>query len=447
MNVVPPDRDELGRPTARLSWPDLLSVSAYWLAITTLMGALSVIIIPRFVEAVVGPSSEPLAAPAGALLTIPGVLIAILVQPTVGAISDHTRTRIGRRKPYILAGTLLDMVFLAFAAWAFLAGSYWLFMAAVVLLQFSSNFAQGPYQGYVPDLVPTRQVGVASGLLGAAQMAGQLGGPALATLFLVVLDFPIGIFVAVALIELTTMLITVLRVPDRSGPATELSLTQRARAAWGTDILGERDFVWLLVSRLFVLIGLTTLLPFGVFYIQNALGMGADAAATAVNPLLGILLLAALTTSVPGGRVSTRIGRKPVIFAAVASGALSAALMAIVPSYGLLLVAIVPLGVCLGVFLAVDWALMTDIIPKAESGRYMGISNVVTAGSGLLANASGALLAAGVIVVTGSANLGYRSIMLLMIVEFAIGAWALTHVHEPGRDHAARLARSPAATP
>jgi MFS family permease len=439
-----PERDALGRPTTPLSWADLLSVSAYWLAITTLMGALSVIIIPRFVESVVGPSSEPLAAPAAALLTIPGVLIAILVQPTIGAISDHTRTRLGRRKPYILAGTLLDMVFLTFAAWAFLNESYWAFMAAVMLLQLSSNFAQGPYQGYVPDLVPTPQVGVASGLLGAAQMAGQLGGPALATLFLVILDQPIGIFVAVAGIELVTMLITVLRVPDRPGPPTDLTLVQRARAAWGTDILAERDFVWLLISRLFVLIGLTTLLPFGVFYIQNSLGMTADAAATAVNPLLGILLIVALGISVPGGRLSTRIGRKPVIYAAVAAGALSAVLMAVVPSYPLLLVAIVPLGVCLGVFLSVDWALMTDIIPKAESGRYMGISNVVTAGSGLIANASGAILAAGVIVATGNANLGYRSIMLLMVVEFAIGAWALSHVHEPMRSGVPERAATPA---
>lgn len=425
------DRDALGRPTAHLSWWDLAAVSAYWLAITTLMGALSVIIIPRFVEAVVGPSSEPLAAPAAALLTIPGVLIAIVVQPTIGAISDNTRAAIGRRKPFILAGTLLDMVFLAFAAWAFMAGSYWAFMAAVLLLQFSSNFAQGPYQGYVPDLVPSSQVGVASGLLGAAQMAGQLGGPVLATLFLVILDLPLGIFVAVAVIELATMLVTVLLVPDRPGPPTDRSLLERCRAAWGTDLLARRDFVWLLVSRLFVLIGLTTLLPFGVFYLQNALGMSADLAATAINPLLGILLAVALLTSVPAGRLSTRIGRKPVIFGAVGAGALAAALMAVVPWYGLLLLAMVPLGACLGTFLAVDWALMTDIIPKAESGRYMGISNVVTAGSGLIASASGALLAAGVIVATGDANLAYRSIMLLMLVEFALGAWALSHVAEP----------------
>jgi MFS family permease len=285
----------------------------------------------------------------------------------------------------------------------------------------------------VPDLVPTSQVGVASGLLGAAQMAGQLGGPALATLFLVILDTPLGIFATLAVIELATMLITVLHGPDRPGPPTERSLLQRGMSAWGTDILAERDFLWLLVSRLFVLIGLTTLLPFGVFYLQNALGLPPDDAATAVNPLLGMLLLVALLTSVPGGRMSGRIGRKPVIFTAVAAGAISAALMAVVPSYALLLVAIVPLGLCLGVFLSVDWALMTDIIPKAESGRYMGISNVVTAGSGLIANATGALLAAGVILMTHDANLGYRSIMVLMVLEFALGAWALTHVREPGR--------------
>ena len=66
-------------------------------------------------------------------------------------------------------------------------------MAAVVLLQFSSNFAQGPYQGYIPDLVPGRQVGVASGLLGAANIAGNLLGPGLAIIFVAVLPTRAGL--------------------------------------------------------------------------------------------------------------------------------------------------------------------------------------------------------------------------------------------------------------
>jgi len=428
------DRDEFGRPKAPLPVGQLLAVSAYWLAITTLMGALSVVIIPEFVKAVVGPPTEPLAPLAEAALTIPGVFIAIAVQPTIGAISDHTRSRIGRRKPYILTGTLLDMAFLSFAAWMFMSGSFLGFMAAVMALQFSSNFAQGPYQGYVPDLVPTRQVGVASGLLGAAQMAGQLGGPALAILFLVTLDFPAGIFLTIAAVELVTMLITVVFVPDRPAPPTRLSLIERARSAWGTDILAERDFIWLLISRLFVLVALGTLAPFGIFYLDAALGMEADEAAQSVTPILGVLIVAALSSAVPGGRISSRIGRKPVIYAAIAFGLLAAALFAIAPAYWVVLVASVPLGICLGVFLAVDWALMTDIIPKAESGRYMGISNVVTAGSGLIAIGTGAAVAAAVIFVTDNASLGYRAMMVVMLAEFVVGAWALMHVHEPGRD-------------
>ncbi|MEP6468361.1 MAG: MFS transporter [Chloroflexota bacterium] len=155
------DRDEFGRPKQALAIGQLLAVTAYWLAITVLWGAFTFSVIPRLVESpgVLGSSTHPLAGLAIGLITTAGVLIAILVQPTMGAISDHTRSRLGRRKPYILIGTFLDLLFLTFAAWAFWNESYWAFVAAVALLQFSSNFAQGPYQGYIPDLVPGRQVG------------------------------------------------------------------------------------------------------------------------------------------------------------------------------------------------------------------------------------------------------------------------------------------------
>src|SRR5437879_4327113 len=112
-------RDELGRPTAPLSWWRLLAVTAYWLAITVLWGAFTFSVIPRLVESkgVLGSSTHPLAGLAIGVITTAGVLIAILVQPTMGSISDYTRARIGRRKPYILIGTAMDLLFLTFAAW------------------------------------------------------------------------------------------------------------------------------------------------------------------------------------------------------------------------------------------------------------------------------------------------------------------------------------------
>src|SRR5207244_5970393 len=111
-----------------------------------------------------------------ALLTLLGAVVAILVQPTIGTISDYTITRWGRRKPYIVIGAVLDVVFLAGIA---TSNTYVSVVAFVVLLQISSNFAQGPVQGYVPDLVPAQQVRLASVLLGVIIVLGRIGGLAI----------------------------------------------------------------------------------------------------------------------------------------------------------------------------------------------------------------------------------------------------------------------------
>jgi MFS family permease len=436
------DRDEFGRPKTALSTGQLLAVTAYWLAITVLWGAFTFSVIPRLVESpgVLGSSSDPLAGLAVGLITTFGVLIAIVVQPTMGAISDHTRSRIGRRKPYIVIGTAMDLTFLTFAAWMFWNQNYWGFVVAVALLQFSSNFAQGPYQGYIPDLVPGRQVGVASGLLGAANIAGNLIGPGTAILFVAVLPdlvgFPeitLGLFGVIALVEVTTMLITVFKVPDRPAPPTSKTLRERALGAWGTDLLANRDYVWLLVSRLFVLTALVSLQAFAVFFLENAHHMSPDDAQTAQFPVIITVGVAALLSAVPGGWISSRIGRKPVLFVAIALGMIGAVTVALGPAYWMVVAAAVPIGICSGVFLGVDWALMTDIIPKAESGRYMGISNIAVASAGPIAAMVGGVVVFVVTTATLGSETAYRAIFVLMAVELAIGAWALRRVTEPAR--------------
>jgi MFS-type transporter involved in bile tolerance (Atg22 family) len=118
----------------------------------------------------------------GALqIALAGTFIAILVQPTVGTISDYTITRWGRRKPYIFIGAALDVVFL----WGVATSNTLPAVAAfVTMLQFSSNFAQGPFQGYVPDLVPAKQVGLASGLIGLMAALGNIVGYAVSAVAL-----------------------------------------------------------------------------------------------------------------------------------------------------------------------------------------------------------------------------------------------------------------------
>ncbi len=90
--------------------------------------------------------------------------------------------------------------------------------------------------------------------------------------------------------------------------------------------------------------------------------------------------------------------------------------------------AAVPIGIGAGMFVSVDWALMVDIIPKVTAGRYMGISNVVTATSGAIAGAIGGVVIASTTSLTGDAALGPRVALGLAVSFYGLGALALTRV-------------------
>src|SRR5215204_398776 len=188
-----------------------------------------------------------------ALLSIPVAVISIVVQPTIGSISDYTISRWGRRKPYIVIGSVLDVVFLVGIA---SSNTLVAIAAFIALLQFSSNFAQGPFQGYVPDLVPGPQVGTASALVGLMQVLGNVSGFVIGALATATHNYALGL-VALGVLELVTMLSVVFRV--REGPPAKSRGGRPWRSiaaeAWGTDILREHSFIWLVASRLAILMG------------------------------------------------------------------------------------------------------------------------------------------------------------------------------------------------
>ena len=246
MDVTPPI--DSGRRAARqLPWAHLLNLSAYWLGINAIWAGLGYVIYQSRFTAQFGETFAPTYV--AGLETIP-LLFAVLVQPTVAAISDYTVTRWGRRKPYIVIGALLDVVFL----WGIASSNeFVMILVFVILLQCSSNFAQGPFQGYVPDLVPQKQVGVASGLMGVMIILGQVVGVAIATLGVVQLGanpFPEGTVqaaefarqaffwptIGLAVIEVVTMIPLVLFIDEgRDAPSRGGRAGSRLRGARGAS--------------------------------------------------------------------------------------------------------------------------------------------------------------------------------------------------------------------
>jgi MFS family permease len=429
-------------PTASLSLASLLRLSVYWLGLVAVFSGIGIILQERAKTLI---PDEGMRFTTVGLVQLAGVVVAVLVQPTVGSISDYTVSRFGRRKPYVLIGTLLDVVFLVG-----LATSNTLLMVAafVLLLQFSSNFAQGPFQGYVPDLVPPHQVGIASGMVGLFQVLGVVTGTALATIGTRTGDFTVPT-IMLGVIELVTMLSLFFRLEEgrRAKDRHGRSWRSIATEAWGTDILAERSFVFLVWSRFFILGGSAFLVVLSVPYLERALAL-TDPGVRA-NWLLGVTVIVAACTAVatlPAARLSNRVGRKRVIYGACAMGAVGMTICALAPNPPILVVGAILVGVGGGSFLAVDWALMTDIIPKASSGRYMGISNVATATNGVVAGFVGGIMV-DQLAAAGNPAFGPRLAFLIAPVWFLIGALLLRPVQEGRREDAPVLEAALSAPP
>jgi len=384
--IIVGDSEEGTRPTAILPLRELVQLSVYWFGINSIMGGLGVVVqkqIPALVAA-------PWDGPAIALQSILTMLMAAAIQPTIGMISDHTISRWGRRKPYIAIGATLDVLFLIGIG---LSNSYLTLVSFLVLVQFSSNFAQGPFQGYVPDLVPLKQVALASALVGIMQTSGFVLGTIVITYGVTSGEYLLPLLF-LGIIELATAIGTILWV--REGRAARdrggRSWRQIARSAWGTDILAEKSFLNLVLSRLMFLAGINMLLGFYILFMERSLGLTTEQEALWIPVTSGTVALLTLISTIPSAKLSDRVGRKPVIYAACAIGALGMAVTAIAPSIQVFVLGVVAIGVASGTFLAVDWALMTDIIPKAASGRYMGISNIAVVAGGPFASVIGGTL-------------------------------------------------------
>jgi MFS family permease len=215
---------------------------------------------------------------------------------------------------------------------------------------------------------------------------------------------------------------------DRKGR----SWPEIARETWGTDILRERSYVWLVASRLFFLMGGSMLVNFIIVYLNQSHGLSEVDANNTNFVLLILVVVGNLIAIVPASRISDRVGRKPVIYTSAVIGFVGVALAAVAPSVWLALVGGLLFGASAGMFLAVDWALMTDIIPRASSGRYMGLSNVATASATLLAVASGGLLLDFVNTTLG-VGAGPRAVYLLGAGYYIVSMFLLRPVVEPVR--------------
>ena len=405
---------------------DYLKINLMALAITALWQSLHSIILPIRILDFVAESQKNTYL---GLITFAGLMLAMLAQPLAGALSDRARFALGRRRPFILGGAALLILFLIiFGA----APGYAVLFIAYCLMQISSNIIQGPYQAFIPELVPVNQRGLASGL---KNMAEILGGALLVFISpRLMSNYSPGegaywLWLTLGIIGgllIFSALATVLWIKEPRPAAKQAPqpFWKTALGAFRLDLKSDRPFLWFLVSRLLVYMSLATIQQFALYFFKDVVGMADPARASANFIVLAVVGM--LVAAYPAGRLCDRLGRKPIAFVAALLGALAILLVIILPKeYNLLLFPAVLLGMALGAFASSNWAMATDLVPPGEEARYLGIANMATAGGAALARLIGPVID----FFNGqSVNLGYQVMLFFCLGYFVLGALLLLKV-------------------
>jgi Na+/melibiose symporter-like transporter len=363
------------------------------------------------------------------LITFTGLILGMFVQPLAGALSDRWRSSRGRRRPFIFFGMTATILLL----WGIgTARVYAVLFASYCLMQIASNTAQGPYQAFLPELVPPGKRGLASGIKNLLEI---LGGVAFAGISSVLIGrysstgdrqwlwLNLGLLGMALALATAATLVWVKEKPP-AVPVEKKSLWAGAFGVFRVDLRHHRSFAWFLASRLLVFAAFTTIQQFALYFFQDVVGVSDPAAASfrfLIVSVAGMLLAA-----YPSGWLSDRIGRKPIAIGAALLGAVAMLLILLLPKeLNVLLFPAALIGIALGAFSSTNWALATDMVAKGEEARYLGLANMATAGDGALARLIGPLMD---FANNRVPNLGY-SIMLLACTAYLVaGALILLKV-------------------
>ena len=491
-----------------LRWYDTITISVYFLGLTTLSQTMTPLVIPLLVQQFVGQDRQ------GTFygnVRLWSLMVALLIQALMGMLSDRSTLPWGRRRPFIFIGTIANLVIIT--AIGFTAGlegmtGYWILFFLLLMMMVASNTAQGAVQGLIPDLVPEHLRGRYSGvkailevpipvilvsfsvgrLIAAGNMwAGLFVAMSVLTFAMLITMFapekPLGTqpppfdWKPLGRLGLMTALFTVIIL----GMGAAINLFGRllgdflsttnmlilmglaglvamaltiALGVWGSIRLSIGDeahknpaFTWWVVNRLAFLVGSTNLASFAVFFLQGRLGLEKEQAAGPASQLLMFVGIFILLLALPSGWLTDRFGRKPLIGISGLVAAAGTLILILAPDLTMMFVGGILVGSATGLFYTANWALGTDLVPKKEAGRYLGIANLAGAGAGAVGAYIGGPIADFFTVhVPQSPGLGYVLLFSIYGTLFLFSVIALGRVTEKVTGAEAHLSTGQQAT-
>lgn len=362
---------------SRFLAPSQIYVSILWLAFSAQWLTLLSVIIPDQVANIVGPHSAQKEGLTGTVLSI-GAVVALFVAPLAGALSDRARSSRGRRRPFLIAGVVGTCIGLLMMAPFGPGSSLLLYMIVFLNLTFWWNWFAGAYAGLIPDVVPQRDQDLASAWINIMTAIGTgLGNFLVAVLYAP--NHPTAALAAFVVLSLACLALTLKHVkePPSEGADDKFALREFLRSF----IINPRahpNFYWVLVTRLFVNMGVWSISALLLFYAQDVIGL-----ARAVN-VLPALNAAGAFLSIPASLtavwLSPRYGLVAIVRVTSWIMVIATICYVLIPLQPRLIwftptVLLFALG--WGAYQAVDWALALRVLPSAAgAGKDMGIWHI-----------------------------------------------------------------------
>ncbi|QAY73472.1 MFS transporter [Agromyces protaetiae] len=415
LDAEAPPLDALAEPTVRVRAGWIGTFALAWFAIWMAQLVPVQLLLPAQIDAVLHPDDWTESVLAFGVISGIAAVFTIVAYPLTGALSDRTASRFGRRRPWILTGSVLfalALVVLGFQTELWAIGAGW--VAATI----GFCIVTAALTATISDRVPVGQRGFVSGWMSAPQSIGIIVGLVVVTML--VTDQAAGY--AVLAVALVVLVLPFLRQPDAPLVGAERERVS-ARGILSSLWISPRrypDFGWTLASRVLVSIGNalgTSLLLYFLMF-----GLGDANAEDDLLILTLVYMVFVVLASLVFGKLSDKLGRRKLfVFVAAVLQAAAALLLALVPDLGAAIVGAGLLGLGYGCFLSVDQALATQVLPDAASrGKDLGIMNIASA----VPQAIGPLLGALAVVATGSFTL----VFVLSAAAAILGGLAVARV-------------------
>ncbi len=432
-------------PQRHVSIFEQININVFWIANNFHWQALLAIVIPSMVVKFLGDANKDINL---AMVVIWGTLVAFAVNPLVGSISDYATFRLGRRRPFMIVGTIFNVIALVLFAfspsWFTSTGLLITFALIFLLLQFTNNVANSPWSAIIADKVPTNQRGMTAGFNGLFQLLGTILGSIIAGIIVNKNDaLPlykneiVEIFLIIAAVQIVFVIYTIITVKET--PLSEHAKFELAPVLKKFFFKPSTypDLSWVLLARFLVMMGIWGVFYFLQYYFDDVLGgpgvktiiFGSSFSGEGFSGtlFLPVLLLFALPTSLIAGWLSDRHGRKIMVY-------VSGAVMTVVcivfilfqSQYGALFAAAF-FGIGYGAYTSVDWALTADALPPTdEAGKFLGIWSAM----GILPQVVGISIGAVILQVlrTMPNHFGYTALFLVTIVYFGLGTLVIRQV-------------------